>query len=334
MGRIMDTRKLIRFGRSSFVISLPKTWITANGLKKGDVLGLEVGATTLKISPHDEPQRRPLLKKTILQEGNPLSFLQMEIVSAYLSVANIIEVKAEGHLKHAQAIKKILHGLTGLEVIEISKDRILARDILDEEAVSIDRTLRHIHRIVSTQLRDCVHIANKADAEEFFDRDRDINRLVFLLFRVLRYLLKEPSSMQEKGLSIQGLHRDWSMTMRLEHLGDHAKRIARAMVLQKGRPATLQKMRKLHGRLFRCFENTMKAYYAEDYPSCYTIETHLAKLADQIEDLMARVRDKQLLLALVNDRLSIGAIRHMGRAMLNMQELQEIETGDLAKFEL
>ena len=34
----MEYRKLISFGKSSYVVSLPKSWVVQNKLKKGDLL--------------------------------------------------------------------------------------------------------------------------------------------------------------------------------------------------------------------------------------------------------------------------------------------------------
>ena len=45
----MGYRKLIGFGDSSFVVSLPKDWINKHGLKKGDGLMLDVENDAIKI---------------------------------------------------------------------------------------------------------------------------------------------------------------------------------------------------------------------------------------------------------------------------------------------
>jgi len=37
----VETRKIISFGNSSYVVSLPKSWISENKLKKGDILNVE-----------------------------------------------------------------------------------------------------------------------------------------------------------------------------------------------------------------------------------------------------------------------------------------------------
>ena len=47
----MDYRKIISFGKTSFVMSIPKSWVIKNGLKKGDLVSLEENEGNLIMSP-------------------------------------------------------------------------------------------------------------------------------------------------------------------------------------------------------------------------------------------------------------------------------------------
>ncbi len=46
----MEYRKLISFGKSSFVVSLPKSWVTQNKMKKGDLVYFEDSGVNLLIN--------------------------------------------------------------------------------------------------------------------------------------------------------------------------------------------------------------------------------------------------------------------------------------------
>ena len=46
----MDYRKLIAFGKNSFVISVPKQWIKQNKLNKGDLIYLDESGPNLILS--------------------------------------------------------------------------------------------------------------------------------------------------------------------------------------------------------------------------------------------------------------------------------------------
>ena len=62
----MDVRKLVSFGNSSFVISLPKAWIIKNGLKKGDILRIEERPFELIVSAKEDNKKK--LTETIRQQ--------------------------------------------------------------------------------------------------------------------------------------------------------------------------------------------------------------------------------------------------------------------------
>ena len=50
----MEYRKLISFGKSSFVVSIPKPWINKQNLKKGDVLYFEETEENLILSAKEK----------------------------------------------------------------------------------------------------------------------------------------------------------------------------------------------------------------------------------------------------------------------------------------
>ena len=50
----MEFRKLIRFGKSSYVISLPKKWVEKNKLEKGNTISLEFKGKDILVSPKTE----------------------------------------------------------------------------------------------------------------------------------------------------------------------------------------------------------------------------------------------------------------------------------------
>ena len=75
----MEYRKLISFGKSSFVVSLPKSWIKQNKLKKGDLIHFEDEGNNLVIKKKEEeskdkpskPKRRENLEDTLGGEKAP-----------------------------------------------------------------------------------------------------------------------------------------------------------------------------------------------------------------------------------------------------------------------
>ena len=61
----MEFRKLISFGKTSFVMSLPKSWVLKNNLKKGDLIALEEEKDGIMISPKIIDAEKKLEKKDL-----------------------------------------------------------------------------------------------------------------------------------------------------------------------------------------------------------------------------------------------------------------------------
>ena len=53
----MEYRRLISFGRSSYVVSLPKEWIGQNNLKKGDLVYLQESGPNLLLSKKESDEK-------------------------------------------------------------------------------------------------------------------------------------------------------------------------------------------------------------------------------------------------------------------------------------
>ena len=111
----MHTRKLIGFGRNSFVISIPKEWVERNKLQKGqDVFLIEdTQGLRVVISPQGKPEEKRI---TINTEKKEYPFIRTEIITAYLNGNHVIEIRgaALSEPALAQKIRELIKDLTSL----------------------------------------------------------------------------------------------------------------------------------------------------------------------------------------------------------------------------
>ena len=78
----METRKLISFGTSSFVVSVPKGWIRENKLKKGDLVYVEDRKDELVLSSGGGSKPEEPKRILIEMDNKELKLIRTEIVSA------------------------------------------------------------------------------------------------------------------------------------------------------------------------------------------------------------------------------------------------------------
>ena len=81
---MMEFRKLIGFGKSSFVVSIPKNWTQKNKLNKGDIIYLREEDNALVLSAKEKRLIKEPKRITIRTESKSVEKLQAEIIAAYL----------------------------------------------------------------------------------------------------------------------------------------------------------------------------------------------------------------------------------------------------------
>jgi len=127
----LDVRKLISFGKGTFIVSMPKPWVEKNHLKKGDLISIADDGHELIIRANSEEQKIESKEIIIDASDKSLDFLRVEIVSAYLSGYDVINIQLHQNSKNFQQIKEILRNLSGMEIMEQTSTRISAKNLCD-----------------------------------------------------------------------------------------------------------------------------------------------------------------------------------------------------------
>ena len=86
----MEFRKLISFGKSSYIVTLPKEWISRNNLKKGSALSIESDRNSVTISTNLGEKESEKKSMAINIDNKSMDEIRTEIVTAYLTNYDII----------------------------------------------------------------------------------------------------------------------------------------------------------------------------------------------------------------------------------------------------
>src|SRR3989338_6075879 len=213
----MEYRKLISFGKNSFVVSLPKAWVIQNKMKKGDLVYLEEAGGRLvlggKSSKEDEEEKT----KLIPVDGKSIRRIQSEVISAYIKNNRSIVLTGEEIKDKAKEIQDTIQNLMALEVMEQTSKKIVAKDFLDMNSISIQNIIRKMDVILRAMIEDCEKMFEEDNYENISHRDNDVNRLTFLTFRVVEYGLENSTQMYKKqNLNSKNLLNLWWFAFNLE----------------------------------------------------------------------------------------------------------------------
>ena len=282
----MEYRKLISFGKSSYVVSLPKTWIIKQKLKKGDLIYFDERGVDLVLHPKENTDKDEIKEITIEIDGKDLRRIQREIISHYIkNYKNIILVGRELKDK-APEIELAIQNLIALEIMEQTSTRIVARDFLNMEDISLINLIRKMDIISRAMLEDCLNMFKEDSYENLMHRDKDINRLCFLVFRVVRYGLENTSFMYKKyKLTSVDLLNIWRLAAHIEAIADETKRLSRYMRKVKLDKKSEDKVIILLKRIRESYLETMKSYYTKNVELVHEIlqqKDNLVKECDKV----------------------------------------------------
>ena len=120
---MVDFRKLISFGKSSYVISLPKNWIDKNKLEKGSLISVREDTDNLVLSPKIESAKEEAKKITISVDNKEYRRIKREIIAAYINNFQTIVLTGKDLKTKAADLRDILHNIMPPEIMEQTSDR-------------------------------------------------------------------------------------------------------------------------------------------------------------------------------------------------------------------
>jgi len=277
-----ELRKVQRTASGTFFVCIPKPWAERYGLKRGSIVSLsETSDGRLIIDPKYgvEPSPHTITLK-------PGAYLSREIVGKYLLGFDIIRVEAKERISFEvrDIVKKTVSRLIGLEIVEEDYSSIVLQCLLEPSGFPPEKILRRGYAIAAGMHRDVVNALVDGDlhlAKSVIARDDEVNRLYFLLVRILRTVIQTPGLSERLGVRpIECL--DYRLAASLvEAIGDECVRAALKTVELKGTKLT-EDLKKLlvafHMACFEAHENALKAFF-----------TGAVDLAEGVRDMRGKI---------------------------------------------
>lgn len=269
----IDVRKLISFGKGSYIISMPKSWIEKNNLKKGDLISVSDEGFELTLSSNQKEKKIEVSEIDIDSKEKDLELLKAEIVSSYLNGYDTMNIMFDNNSNEAPKIKGIIRNLSGLEIMEQTSTRIVAKNLININEISIKNIIRRMDIITRAMTEDCILCCRgQCNYDSIHQRDFDVNRLYFLGYRVIKNAIKNPRIAKSLETEPWQLHSDTLVILRIEKIADRQKRIARYLCTSTFDREILAELEKVHTGISEAYNEVMKSYYNQDKDIAYNIE--------------------------------------------------------------
>ena len=251
---------------------MPKGWIEKNNLKKGDMISIDDGGLELILrAGHAEIKQEP--QEATIEAKDDIELLKTEIVSSYLNGYDTINIHFESNSKEMLRIKDILRNLSGLEIMEQTSSRIVAKNLINLNEISIKNLIRRMDIITRAMIEDAMLcLRGQSSYEDINNRDIDVNRLYFLGYRVIKNAMKNPRTAKVLNLEQWQLYNDMVMILEIEKIADRQKRIARILARADIDRQTIEALEKVYLMISEAYNEVMKAYYNSDKNEAFNVE--------------------------------------------------------------
>ncbi len=264
----MELRKIQKTRGGTFFVTVPKEWAIKNGISRGSVVSTSVSSDGhLVIDPKYNLEQIQSIATVI-----PGPYLSREIIGKYLLGYDIIQIKAKDRISMSQreTVKDTSTRLIGLEIIEEDYSKIVMQSVLEPSAFPPSKILRREYLITSGMYRDTITALSNFDvqlARSIIARDNEVDRLYFLLVRILRTVIQNPG-LSEK-LDIHPIDcLDYRLTASfVESIGDLSSQISEYVlhIDNKYNGKILWKpIKSLHQVVYKSYENAITAFLVKD----------------------------------------------------------------------
>jgi len=232
----MEIRKIQLTGKSSYTVSLPKTWVTQVGLKEQS----QVGITTLpdgslRVTPSESV--RPRGRGIFSIEGLFENALARQMIAIYIAGYDTFELRApQIRSDQRKTIRDMSYRLIGMEVVEETAKSVVIKDFISPNELQIKKSIRRMHLIIEAMLVDTIQSLVKNDidlANDVIIRDRDVDRHYLLVLKRLQAMVKTPFA-ESSDINANESLEYYLTAVSLERIADHATKIAQCVLTLSG----------------------------------------------------------------------------------------------------
>ncbi|MFB3889348.1 MAG: PhoU domain-containing protein [Candidatus Bathyarchaeia archaeon] len=286
-----EQRKLQVTGGSTYILSLPKQWVTKNQLKKGSFLVLrEQDDGTLSVSsPQLAKPEKPDEAFIRVSPSDNQDAVVRTAISAYLAGYNILHLRGQAQQPLPSKLRNHLKNfarsyLVGTEIVTDTPNNLTLQVLLDYPELTVESALSRMSIIASSMHRDALNALKKLDyqaAKAVVETDREVNRFGLYIVRLLKLAVSNPRLVKEIGLDSPKDCLGYRLIAKsVERTADHATKIAEN-TLQMKAPVNgdlLQKIETMSSLAISMFEEAIAALFKRDFKMAEAVIEKIAQV--------------------------------------------------------
>jgi phosphate uptake regulator len=282
----VELRKVQRTSSGSFFVCLPKGWAERVGLDRGSVVAISE-STDVRLSIDAKYDVEPEPRVAVIR---PSPYLDREITGKYLLGYDIIRVVAEDRISpdDRECVKQASSDFVGLEIVEEDYSKIALQCLLDPSTFPPEKILRREYSISASMHRDAVRAFVGGDlhlARNVITRDVEVNRLYFLLVRILRTIIQRPGLSERLGVRAIACLDYRLMASLVESVGDLAVEVAEKAVELGGKSLSKElsePLLRVHDAVFSSHERALEAVFSRDIEVAESVRRERGRIEEML----------------------------------------------------
>lgn len=204
----MERRRVQRVGKNTLTVSLPFWWVRKYGLDRGDLIYMEEafdGGLILRAGKVELDQLFTGCSINADLCDRP-GLLRRLIVASYVLGIDLIEVFSKERLRYtvSREARETADLLMGVSIMREDERHVILQCFLNIFNFPIYSVIRRMYDLADSMQRDGVKALFEGDrdlARRVIVRDREVNRLYYLLLRALSIAQRSKSTSEKLGIT-------------------------------------------------------------------------------------------------------------------------------------
>lgn len=298
----METRKLQKTGGSTFIVSLPKPWVTGSKLKEGDPVSMVIDDNGLLVLDPTLGSRRPSARIELLTEEdeNTQHFLRT-LIGLYISGYDEIVVRSRSRISPdvRKAVREFTRKVIGPEIVEESGASISVQDVADHSHLDMRKILKRMHLMCRSMHVDAIEAmseGNKPLAGDVVARDDEVDRLYWFMAKQRSMMARDSAVARKLGVSLSEATFYVSASKSLERIADHAVRIAHSaseLAGEKTPERVLSEIQNYSAEVISVLDRSVEALLKRDLRSANIVADEAERLRERRNAVVRLVMDQK-----------------------------------------
>jgi phosphate uptake regulator len=322
-------RRIQKTGGSTFIISLPKSWVTGRGLRPGDVLFFAPRSDgSLTVYPEEGSRTEDLRRTVEVSNEMDEDHLFRVLVAEYIAGAPLLEVRTPGRMnaRTRDVVRSFTQRMIGPEILEETADAVVLQDVVGANPLPIPSVIRRMHQMVRAMQADAMAAFRTQDAsiaKDVVERDWEVDRLHWFVQKQVTTALRDARTLASLSLTLPECATYLLASRVLERIADHAVRIAETVQIldrEKLPPGLVGALDSLAASAAETLSNAVDALETKDVERANKVVDDAQRVVREREKILRELATKR-------GRMAVGLAY-----VLESLERSSSYAGDLAEI--